>query len=383
LPEAKIANFDGLQTALPRIVCGKIRNPLAVDFSLVPHRSAESTLPCGNSLQVVYKLIRRLRSEFGPAAKTFKKRFNNESDKEGYTMKQETQDTNLRDSIPTKIPAFFLLLGLSGFAGAQDFGWGPNTATGLAGGCPIESRSGNQLFVAGGFEGSLDIFYYQRNGRSDNFADRTKVADPVSKPPTAIGDVRDFCPTPLPGKMLMFVSDRAGGCGGTDIYVSRYNPGKDQWSEPRNLGCAPDGPNTEGFELSPSLVETEAGTLLFFSTGEDIGLAQDLYESQMLADGSFSSGMAISELNTPGAVNDRQPNVSRNGLEIVFASNRDGGGDIWTSKRNSVFEAWSEPVNLSDTVPFSTAAAGESRPSFSWDGKRLYYGSGGVHVSTR
>lgn len=276
---------------------------------------------------------------------------------------------------------------LAGAADAQQpySGWVSNTDTGLAGGCPIESTSGNELFVAGGFEGSLDIFYYKRNGRAGAFGDLTKVDDPVSKPATGGLDVRDFCPTPLPGKMLMFVSDRdrPDSCGGTDIYVSRYNPGKDQWSEPRNLGCAPNGPNTEGFELSPSLVETRAGTLLFFSTGEGISLGQDLYESKMLADGSFGPGMPIMELNTPGDVNDRQPNVGRNGLEIVFASNRDGGGDIWTAKRNSVYEAWSPPVNLSDTVPFSTTEAGESRPSLSWDGKRLYYGSGGVHVSTR
>jgi hypothetical protein len=95
--------------------------------------------------------------------------------------------------------------------------------------------------------------------------------------------------------------------------------------------------------------------------------------------------MPVMELNTPGPLNDRQPNVGRNGLEIVFASNRDGDGigDIWTSTRSSVFEAWSPPVNLSATVPFSTEGAGESRPSLSWDGKRLYYGSGGVYVSTR
>jgi len=285
--------------------------------------------------------------------------------------------------------ALAVLGGLAGpvHAGPQFSEWSPSTATGLAGGCPIESRSGNQLFIAGGFEGSLDIFYYQRNGRTDTFGDRTKVDDPVSKPATAAGDVQDFCPTPLPGQALLFVSNRAGGCGGSDIYASRYNPGQDAWSEPRNLGCAPDGPNTAGNELSPSLVETAAGTLLYFSTGPDAAsgyaAGQDIYESRMRVDGSFEPGMAVTELNTAAA--DRQPNVGRGGLEIVFASNRDadGIGDIWYASRNSVFEAWSAPVNLSDTVPFGTATGDESRPSLSWDLKRLYYGSGGVYLSTR
>ena len=106
----------------------------------------------------------------------------------------------------------------------------------------------------------------------------------------------------------------------------------------------------------------------------------------MRVDSSFEPGIAVAELNIPGDTADRQPNVARTGLEIVFASNRDGGGDIWYASRSSVFEAWSEPVNLSDTVPFSTAAADESRPSFTWDGKSLYYGSGlflGARVNRR
>ncbi len=277
-----------------------------------------------------------------------------------------------------------LVLAGAAVAGPAFSGWSESTPTGLAGGCPIESRDGNRLFIAGGFDGSLDIFYYERNGRAKDFdaSSRTKAADPVSDPVA-----NDFCPTPLPGKVLLFVSNRDGGCGGTDIYASRYNPGKDEWSEPRNLGCAPDGPNTDGFELSPSVVETAAGTLLYFSTGTAIASGQDIYESRMRMDGSFGPGMPVIELNTPGLpdVADRQPNVGRQGLEIVFASNRDpdGVGDIWYASRNSVFEAWSTPVNLSDTVTFGTAAADESRPSFSWDGTRLYYGSAGVHLSTR
>lgn len=281
-----------------------------------------------------------------------------------------------------------LVLSGASLAGPDFSNWSGSTFTGLPGGCPIESRDANKLFIAGGFDGTLDIFYYERQGKAKAFdpSSRTKAANPVSDP-----SANDFCPTPLPGNVLLFVSNRdgAGSCGGTDIYASRYNPGKEEWSGPRNLGCAPDGPNTAGNELSPSLVKTAAGTFLYFSSGPenpsvDIYVTgQDIYESRMLMDGSFKPGTAVTSLNTEQA--DRQPNVGRNGLEIVFASNRDsdGVGDIWYASRNSVFEDWAAPVNLSDTVPFVTAGEGESRPSFSWDGTRLYYGSGGVHVSTR
>ena len=77
---------------------------------------------------------------------------------------------------------------------------------------------------------------------------------------------------------------------------------------------------------------------------------------------------------------DNCPNV---GNPDQTDSDSDGIGDIWTANRNSVDEAWSAPVNLSETVPFSTAGAGESRPSLSWDGERLVYGSGGVWLSER
>lgn len=106
-------------------------------------------------------------------------------------------------------------------AGPQVSNWSVSSYTGLAGGCPIESRDGNNLLVAGGFEGSLDIFFYERKGRADSFGDRSKVDDPVSKPAAPDGDVQDFCPTPLPGQLLLFVSNRDGDCGETDIYASR------------------------------------------------------------------------------------------------------------------------------------------------------------------
>jgi hypothetical protein len=194
---------------------------------------------------------------------------------------------------------------------------------------------------------------------------RTRLGEPVS-----LNGPRDFCPTPLTGNWLMFVSDRdvPEACGAgttTDMYLARSRAiPADSWGEAQHPGCAPDGPNTEGTEFSPSLVTTAEGTFLYFSS--DVGGNQDIYRSEMAPDGSFGPGAPVSSLNT--ASGDQQPNVSRDGLTIVFASNRDTGGgvfDIFMAMRESLADDWSAPRNLSLEVGFPTAGASETRPSLS------------------
>lgn len=263
-------------------------------------------------------------------------------------------------------------------AGPEFTEWSTPLAT-VGGGCPIESRDGNSLYTASSSDGTLDIWVYQRAGRHGEFGDRTRLGEPVS-----LDDAADFCPTPLSGNWLMFVSTRTGpqACGGADIYLARYRPTPDQsWGDAENLGCAPDGPNTDGTEFSPSLVTTAEGTFLYFSSNVDGD--QDLYRSEMAPDGSFGPGIPVASLNTD--VEDQQPNVSRDGLTIVFASNRDSGVfDIFMSTRESLKDDWSTPRNLSVELLFPTAGSSETRPSLSWDLKRLYYGSAGiVYVSER
>jgi hypothetical protein len=102
----------------------------------------------------------------------------------------------------------------------------------------------------------------------------------------------------------------------------------------------------------------------------------------MRADGSFAPATLVAELST--AANDQMPNVSRDGLEIVFASDRTGGSgamDIWSSTRATTSDAWSAPVNLGSNV--NTTAA-ETRPSLSGDARRLHFGRlGDLWVSER
>jgi hypothetical protein len=119
-------------------------------------------------------------------------------------------------------------------------------------------------------------------------------------------DAADFCPTPLRGKDLLFVSTRGGtdaygttACGGGDIYLTRRSPATGAWDPPMNLGCTPNGPNGAGTEYGPSLVETDAGPVLFFSSGGILGSnTQDIYMSSRQADGSFDPPQPVTELNT-------------------------------------------------------------------------------------
>ena len=253
-----------------------------------------------------------------------------------------------------------------------------------ADGCPIESPDGLSLYIASTRRGDPnDIWVATRDSKDAEFGTPTMLPGPVNS------DAADFCPTPLRGGYLLFVSTRGGtdaygtpACGGGDIYLTRRSPATGTWAEPMNLGCAPNGPNGPGTEFGPSLVETDAGTLLYFSSGGALGSnTQDIYVSAQLPDGSFGPREPVVELNT--AFDDVMPNVSKNGLEVVFASNRPGGEgafDIYSATRSSAGEPWSSPVNLEAV----NTGAPETRPSLSWDGERLYFGRAGeIYVSHR
>lgn len=286
-----------------------------------------------------------------------------------------------------------LLIALPSVVGAHRFSdWStavlePNVNSAAADGCPIESPDGKRLFIASNRDpvgnpttDTNDIYVAERPSTDVPFGTPVRLVEPVNSASP------DFCPTPLAGKGLLFVSARAvpGACGAGDMYFTREHPVRG-WEVPVNLGCAATGtgPNSAGPEFSPSLVETAQGVFLYYSRPGAIGL-QDIYVSQMRADGTFTPGSpAIGmDLNTVG--NDQMPNVSRDGLEMVFASDRGaavGLLDIYVATRETTADPWASPVKLGPAV---NTAAPESRPSLSGDGQRLHFGRGGdIWVSTR
>jgi Tol biopolymer transport system component len=235
-------------------------------------------------------------------------------------------------------------------------------------GCPFISRDGKRFYMARGPQyggnGGIDIWVSTREKTDDPWGAPVNVGPPVNS------SSNDFCPTiSRDGHLFYFVSSRPGGCGGDDIYTTRLRAGG--WDPVANLGCAADGgPNSAGLEASPfPLPERGAGPVLYFSSTR--AGTMDIYRSEGHG-GSFGLAEAVSELNT--SAQDGHPNLRRDGLEIFFFSNRTGaqGNDIYSATRTSTSDAWSTPVNLGPNV---NSAAAETRPSLSWDGTTLYFGS--------
>lgn len=237
--------------------------------------------------------------------------------------------------------------------------------TGALEGCAFVSQRDDILYFASnraGGAGGMDIWYSQR-GESGAWG------SPVNF--TAVNTAaNELCPSAhRNGRTFMFVSSRAGGCGGDDIYVTRLHATRG-WAAPQNLGCSV---NSAAAESGPYLLEAE----LYFSSMRSGGFAPDGTDSDIYTstfDGAiFGPSVLAPGVNT--ASNDARPNLRRDGLEIFFDSDRAtgiGGIDLWTSTRASATDPWSSPTNMGSAV---NSTLNDLRASLSWDGTTLYFGS--------
>ena len=249
-------------------------------------------------------------------------------------------------------------------------------------GCPYISKDGLSLFFAtnrSAGSGPTDIFVSRRASTNDPWGTPVDLGPNINLPASD-----EFCPTlSIDAHHLYFVSSRTGGCGGSDIYVSRRQDKNDDtsWEAPVNLGCHPNGPNSAANDITPSLFEDdEEITHLYFSSNRPGGVGgSDIYDSILQPDGTFGPGTNVSELNS--TANDLRPNVRRrDGREIFFESTRPGTlgfSDLYTATRESNLDPWSTPKHLDEglTPPVVNSAFIESRASLSWDGTELYFGS--------
>ncbi len=128
------------------------------------------------------------------------------------------------------------------------------------------------------------------------------------------------------GKQLFFISDRPGGLGGYDIYVSERNE-KGEWGPARNLG---EPINTPGNEKSP-YIHTDSQTLYFSSDGHPGLGGYDIFYTRM-KDGKWGK-----PVNIGYPINSKDDDVgffvSMDGKLGFFASNKlqgFGGWDLYS-----------------------------------------------------
>ncbi|MFD1141384.1 OmpA family protein [Larkinella insperata] len=137
--------------------------------------------------------------------------------------------------------------------------------------------------------------------------------------------------------LLFFASDRPGGFGGTDLYVSRFSDGT--WSEPVNLGK---DINTKGNELFPFV--DDRGNLYFSSDGHP-GLGDlDIFYAQLTDRTAVKS---VQNLGEPLNSSKDDFGIVTDGVRIMgyFSSNRLRGGsddDIYRFRREGPLYACRE-----------------------------------------
>ena len=241
---------------------------------------------------------------------------------------------------------------------------------------PSISKDGLSLYFVsnrpGGYGGN-DIWVTQR----------ATVEDPWG-PPQNLGSAintssNDFAPDlTIDGHHLYMNSTRPAGCGASDLYVARRRDNRDDsgWSRPENLGCTI---NTIYDESGPTFFDDEAtGTqfLYFTSFNRPDGLGDfDIYVSTRRGDeDTWGPGVDVVELNGP--FRDTRTAIRRDGLEMFLsldAAGRPGGigsQDLWVSTRATTADPWSTPVNLGPTV---NTTAFDGAPALSFDGTTLYF----------
>ncbi len=178
-------------------------------------------------------------------------------------------------------------------------------------------RNSRQMFFTAcgrpAVQGNCDIWMADVEG--------TDIKKPGPLPGSVNSDAWDSQATiSCDGRTIYFASNREGGLGGTDIWVSRLLEGG-VWDEPVNLGAPI---NTPGDEEAPFI--TNDGKTLFFSSTGHQGLGeQDIFLSRQ----DEATGAWSGPLNLGPPVNSSYRELgfflTADGRTGYFASSRSGG----------------------------------------------------------
>ncbi len=172
-----------------------------------------------------------------------------------------------------------------------------------------------------------------------------------------------------PGGHYMYFTacNRPDGMGRCDIYYSSFDG--NEWSTPRNIGPPV---NTEYWESMPS-ISADGNTLYFVSNRPGGYGGMDIWISHREEDGRWGEPVNAGDvINTAG--DETSPFIHFDGKSLYFSSNGRpnlGGYDIYLSRMQED-DSWSEPLNLGYPINTHRDEVGLTIES---NGIRAYYSS--------
>ncbi len=203
-------------------------------------------------------------------------------------------------------------------------------------------------------------------------------------PPTLISELSQAGSFDADGSMtedlleIYFVSDRAGGLGGFDLWTSQRAARTAPWSPP-TVATALDTAHNEG---SPQVARD--GLTIWFASNRPggVGLLDIWVSTRQTRAASWSTATPVTEVNT--AFDDRAFAVTASGLVAYFDRNNATDIDLCRSARASTSSPWSAPTLVTEL----SLATVDQNPFPLADELSLYFSKGdynrqSLQVTTR
>ena len=265
-----------------------------------------------------------------------------------------------------------LALGLAAKVAKADFTFGEPTNLGpainSAGGdaAPSISADGLEFYFHRWPGGVGELWVARRENPDSEWGSPSKLGPNVNSP--------NFDGRPCisaNGLLLYFFSNRPGGFGMADLWVTIRATVNDNWGTPVNLGATV---NSAYGEIHPSI--STYGLELYFQSDRPGGHGNfDIWVStRATTSDPWGTPMNLGPtINT--SAHDEWPGISPDGLLLFFSSNRSGGfgsWDLYMARRTTREDPWGPPMNLG---PMVNSASLEAGTTISTDGSMIYFQS--------
>jgi beta-lactamase regulating signal transducer with metallopeptidase domain len=216
-----------------------------------------------------------------------------------------------------------------------------------------------------------DIWMTTRKAKDDPWGPPVNLGPPVNT-----GAFEGAPCLSTDGLEMYFTSNRPGGSGYGDIWMTTRKSKDSPWGPPVNLGPKV---NSSSHENGPDI--SSDGLELYFSTRIDakgrprFGSHDIWVTTRKSRKDSWGNPVNLGPTVNSSSI-EGGPSISPDGLSLYFNSDRSGGfghRDIWVTTRKTKNGPWGSPVNLGPTV---NSSGMENNPDISSDGSTLYFVSG-------